>query len=45
MQMLCPVVVTLEQQHETKINSLCAHRMHVTVGAAIDHSQHRTAAS
>ena len=37
MGLLCPVVVILEQQHET--------RMHVTVGAATDHSQHRTAAS
>ena len=41
----CPVVVSLEQQRETKTNSLFASRMHVTVGAAIDHSQHRTAAN
>ena len=38
----CQAVV--EQQHETKTNSVCS-RMHVAVRAAIDHSQHRTAAS
>ena len=45
MQLLCPVVVSLEQQHETKTNSMFACRMHVIVGAAVDHSQHHRAAS